>query len=1367
MKKLVANGVVIVCMILAACLTVWPQAADTGQITGSVTDPTGAVIVGAKVTLTDKATNTSHSTESNGSGVFTFANVVPGTYDLTASKSGFRDYRFSGARVLVGQLMTVNVQMKLGAAVQEVTVTSTPGAELQTSNSTMGTVISGDALISLPNQNRDATSLLIFQPNTAPTFGGAEGNTTGGQVAGAMSDQNTYTLDGGNATDDLAGDNNYTAYNRGYVAPQAAIPTPIESIQEFKVNTNNMTADFSDADGAQVLLITKRGTDQWHGSLYDYFQADWLNANSWNNNVVGVPKVKEHQNRVGGSVGGRALPGETLGGRTYFYFNYEGRRYPYANGRFEKLTPSALLRQGIIQYRDTEGSVNQINLAAATGCGADGTLPCDPRGLGISPLIQNVWNRYMPDPNDLTKSTFVNGDNLNTQGYFASLKLPITDDFAVARIDHDFGSNWRFNGTYRYYKLVYPSTDQVDIGGLLAGDTKGALASHSSNPQQPRYVSASLTGTISPTMTNHFTLSYLRNDWNWKRVGVPICGVTIQCAADSPLNGIPGGLEIGGEAFRPLAPMNMNTQQARFRTWNGHDWGYTDTLSWLKGKHFVQFGGNIKHWWDNHVRPDNVTGALTQLVYQINKGSGLRMTSAFQPPHCPDLPTPPTPGCIDTNNLGGANGWNNLYSEVLGFVGTASKIFVRGGSDFHLTGASYLQDHSITDAYSLFVSDSFKIKPNLTLNFGLEWGVQMPPYEQDGIQDYLTDDAGNPISYQSYIDNQQRAALNGQVYNPITGFEPIRAVGGHPKYPFQPFYGGFSPRISAAWSPAFSGGFLGKVFGTKRSVIRGGYARIYDRNNAVDMVLTPLLGYGFGQPIRCRGAGLDGLCHGQNGTTPNGNTTADADGRFGAFRIGVDDNTAPFPAASETLPIPAEPGINTPAANILFGLDSKWRPGSNDQIDFGIQRELPGNMLVEVGYVGRWAKHLYLGMDQNNVPYMLTLGGQTFANAYLNLSKAESAGIAAANQPFFETALAGSGYCAGFTSCTAAVQANEGAGAGGTSNINLQAVYPMFADIDGLGTDALGNPLGWNFPGCVGCSILGESLQGYAGLDVSTTKGFANYQGGFVTLQKRTGHGLTLSSNVTWSHSLNTIGINQEYVEASPSNVFNLHSDYAPAPWDRRWVVNILSSYELPFGRGKRFGTSNGIVDRVIGGWQIAPLFTWATGTPIETYTGSCQEFGQGNTPWCSGAVPLVNTGTFGHSGRLNVDTQSCGSQPNCGSVGVNNDPAFGGTGGNLFKDPTAVYNSYRPVLLGLDNSANDLGPYYGQNRWNLDFTIAKNTRITERVQTSFYAAFANGLNHMMYGDPSMNLQGKGDWGALYGQYGNPRNVELGLRISF
>jgi hypothetical protein len=282
----------------------------------------------------------------------------------------------------------------------------------------------------------------------------------------------------------------------------------------------------------------------------------------------------------------------------------------------------------------------------------------------------------------------------------------------------------------------------------------------------------------------------------------------------------------------------------------------------------------------------------------------------------------------------------------------------------------------------------------------------------------------------------------------------------------------------------------------------------------------------------------------------------------------------------------------------------------------------------------------------------------------------------------------------------------------------------------------------------------------------NTTLGFSNYQAGILRVQKRTGHGLTLNANLTWSHTLSTVGINQEFTQANPSVPFDLRFDYGPAPFDTRWVYNMLGTYDLPFGKGKWLGTNNGVLDRIIGGWTFAPIFQWNSGLVQETYTGSCDEFGQGNVAWCSGMVPLSG-----------VDVGSLSRSPNFGvtssNVGRNGNPSRGGAGVNLFANPTAVYNMFRPVILGLDGRANDLGPLYGQHRWNLDFALAKTTRITERVGATFYAQFFNALNHMEFSDPGqygssgLDLQAPHSFGVLNSQFNDPRRIELGLRVFF
>jgi len=1042
------------------------------------------------------------------------------------------------------------------------------------------------------------------------------------------------------------------------------------------------------------------------------------------------------------------IPGKHLGGKTYFYGFYEGHRFPGTALVEEWAVPSTLMRQGILQACIPNSSntcaVQQYNLKTSTACGATGGLPCDPRGVGISPTVSQMWSKYMPLPND--PSYNANGaDALNIQGFRAPLSLPVRDDYAAVRVDHDFGDKWRLFLSYRYSREIAPSANQIDIGGLLPGDKLGTPAAASNNPVNPRYAVLGLTGTLTPHLINEFHTSYLLNYWTWERQGVT-----------NALSSVPAGLEFADSHFGCMCPLNMDTQDARNRVWNGHDWNYSDTVNWVKGTHYMQFGGSIIHWWDHHVRDDQVVAGLPDLVYQLTKATGLKTSSDNRPAGLP-------------SSLNGR--WDTQYAQTLGFLGTAAQLFVRGGNDFHLTGAKTFADTSLIDSYSLYYNDSWKIRPSITLNYGLEWGTQMPPYEINGVQDVAVDTAGNPINTQAYLQNTVTSALNGQVYNPVIGFEPIHAVGGHPKYPFNPYYGGFSPRVSVAWNPKFQSGILSRVFGQGKTVIRGGYSRIYDRNNGVDLVLVPLLGYGFGQTIRCNGAGINGACNGGSGTTP---TTG--------FRIGVDGTTGPFPVVQQTLPIPAEPGINSPAGSNISFLDNNWRPGANDQFTVGIQRELPDNVIVEVAWVGKWSKHLYQGLDLNNVPWMMTKGGQSFAKAYASIWTADQGGTMAATQPFFENSLPAS-YLAttnsgiasyntanagkvGFTplpicaTFTCAVQTNEGGGPLGTGNVSTENVYGMFQDLDTGSTCSPGCPFTFG-------KALPADLQGYNSMLGNTTLGFSNYQAGILRVQKRTGHGLTMNANLTWSHTLSTVGINQEYTQANPSVPFDLRYDYGAAPFDTRWVFNMLGTYELPFGKGKRFDSHNGILDRVIGGWSFSPIFQWNSGLVMETYTGSCDEFGQGNVAWCSGMVPLAgtNVGSISRSPHYGVNATN--------GIGTDGNASNGGSSVNLYANPSAVYNMFRPVVLGMDGRANDLGPLYGQHRWNLDFTIAKTTRINERVGFTFYSQFFNALNHMEFSDPGqygsggLNLQSPTSFGVLNSQFNTPRQIAFGLRLFF
>ena len=247
---------------------------------------------------------------------------------MSVSKTGFRVSKLVNQVVNVGAALTLNVSLELGSVAETVEVTVTTGAELQTLNATVGNDISGNLLQNLPSIGRDSSTFVTLQPGVSPD----------GSVAGAVVDQSTFMLDGGQNTNDMDGSMQvYTpsfggdptggiVSNQVGGAPTGVMPTPLDSVEEFKVNTANQTADFNSSAGAQVQVVTKRGTNAWHGTAYEYYFDNNLNANTFDNNFTGTPLPSYHYNRFGAAGGGPIISKNILGGKTYFFANFEGFR---------------------------------------------------------------------------------------------------------------------------------------------------------------------------------------------------------------------------------------------------------------------------------------------------------------------------------------------------------------------------------------------------------------------------------------------------------------------------------------------------------------------------------------------------------------------------------------------------------------------------------------------------------------------------------------------------------------------------------------------------------------------------------------------------------------------------------------------------------------------------------------------------------------------------------------------------------------------------------------------------------------------------------------------------------------------------------
>jgi hypothetical protein len=1054
----------------------------------------------------------------------------------------------------------------------------------------------------------------------------------------------------------------------------------------MRVVTNNSNT-FSRSSGGEVQMVTRSGTNAWHGAVYENNQNTDYNANRWELNANGQKRGIWIDNRFGGRLGGPIQKD-----KAFFFIMYEGHDFKKANP-IVRLVPSDLMRQGILQYKDDSGVLHQVNLATTTVCGTGGGTACDPRHLGLNPVINAIWAKE-PHGNNPNQ-----GDKLNAIGFDSSVPVIVKDNFAVAKFDYKLSDRWDFSTSYHYAVSDGVGSGQSDIGGLISGHSLGSPVATRTLPTQPRYLTLGATGHLGSNLTTEGHFNFLRHWWQWKPVSpfpqVAGTAAAVQIYSESAQNG--------------LVPMNIDTQNARSRVWNGKDFTLGDNTTWLKGKHIISFGGEFRHEHFLHTRDDKVVGALTSPVYFADKTSDIAtFASTFLPQNC----------TFDTSC---AATWQNAYVATTGMIARASQLRTRSADFTPNAPGTPLHQDTIVDFYNLYFADTWRMTPTLSVTLGMGWGAQTPPYENSGLQTMLVDTAtGKPIFFNDFLGSLASAAAAGQVFGPTLGFAPIKSLGR--KYPYDAEWNDFEPRLSFAWNPS---SFLPKFLGDRKTVVRGGYGRYHDRLNGVGLVMTPALGIGFGNTVNCREVRTDGSCH-------SGKANASTPGN--AFRIGVDGSSIALPSLA-SITGSVIPGTNSPYELLDFRIDPHRKVGVEDTWDLSIQRQLPSNTLIEVGYVGRVAHHLYGAGDMNQVPYMLKLSGQTFAQAFDSIATQVRKGQAVTPQAFFETAVAAAvptGACAFFSSCTAMMLTAPTAtcnpkwptGGGAPCGLGQSGNFS-----DGLVTNI--------FDTVVGLPFLDNQVDNF---QTTTSNGNSNYHAAYFSIRKQLSRGLLFQANYTWSHSFDTIGFTQENVFITPSDNFNPHRDYGPSQFDRRHTLNLFYVYDLPFGKGHYLGGNNNILDKIIGGWSFSGQYVAASGIPLDVINGnSCEEFGQGDQSGvCSALIPLAGA----------PKTSSAHYNPD-GSV-----TAFANPDTNLFSK------------LLFANQRTGHGAVRSFPRWNYDAAISKSVTITERVKMGFGVQAVNLFNHMEFNDPNLDIS-SGDFGVTSTQYTSPRFLNLNIRFDF
>jgi hypothetical protein len=1316
------------------------QTLTTGTVIGTVTDPSGAAVPNATVLLRNKATNSQATQSTSAAGQYTFSNVAPGEYQVTATKVGFRTADVAALTVDVAKSYTLDFKMELGEVAEIVQVEAGAHVELQTTDATVGNVLSSSEIQLFPALTRQVNELLTLQPGATPT----------GEITGARSDQSSFTLDGIDVTNNSVGGLGTFTF------------LPLDSIDEFRVSVANPNAEYGRGAGGQVSLVSRSGTDQYHGSVYWYHQNDELNANSWDNNRLKLTNPELKDNRFGAR-GGGPLP-FLWHKKTFFFANYEGRRFP-GTSQQSRIVPTDMLKQGVLQFIDCSsaqfdakgnctgaGTLRSYNLATSTACGAAGTSVCDPRGLGLSPSVLALW-KLMPGGND---SSVGGADGPNTTGFTTNAGTPLTNDFYDIRLDQNVTSKWHADVSFRYFR-------QAQISALQLNIINGKPSTVRSLPVRENMLVAGLSGQLTSRLTAAFRFGWVRerNATAPERPNAVAAQENITGTNTASAGPIALDIGAGGGTHSLLdEPIDVGTQVARKQGNDDRNFQWNADFVWTRGKHTWEFGTAIHFLPTLHLRDDKVIGALGALVAQLDADEGGGITSipsADRPPSCaPANATTNTPAvtnnCVRTTDV---QQWDRLYAGTLGLVDNISVLAVRDGSFNPLPFGSQLQSDTKLWAPEMYVQDVWRIKPSLTLSLGVSYGWQTAPVERLGRQTIQIDaGTGQPITALDFLKKRKDAAANGQFFNPTFGFVPINSA---KRGVFNVDYGDIAPRVAVAWAPSYNSGLKGALFGAGKTVVRTGFAIIYDRQNTVQSVIIPALGVGFAQTLNLSGPACNSTGAGGTGCTPNSANPA-----LGVFRVGQ-DGTMPVPTVpAQSNPVvpqvtfnPINGSINIPEV-FSFQDDPSIKVGRNYAADLSIQHELPSNMLLEVAYTGRLGRKLpqSMSLGQSPINFKDPTSSQTFAQAFDAVATQLRAGTAAASvtpQSWFEDLFPGG----------TVVLAKAAAG-----NFINGNVSSLFRTIDGRRLVA-------------GLPTFNNYLA--QGIFFRSSTGEANYHALLVTVDKRVSHGLSLTANYTFSHSLDQIGAIQNAANLMP-NSFDLNAEYGPSGFDFRHIFNGKWVYNLPFK------SSNSLLKRVIEGWYNSGIFTAISGQPLTATEGSQVWGGTLALGFTTGKVPTVDPGSFndgvhtGVTGSNGVGTNSnpnppCPKGPPCPTPG---------TGLNLFGDPFAVSNGFRPVLLASDGRSGRSNPLRGLGHWNLDTSFGKTTAITERMHVSFSADFFNLFNHVIYCDPgatngnnvgcggSLSLaSGLQNFGVISSQFipanrtSGSRWIQLSLRFEF
>jgi hypothetical protein len=1293
----------------------WAQSGSQGTIAVTVMDSSGGVVHGAALELVDLSTNDTRKATTHENGAYVFVNLNIGNYKLTVEHQGFSAQAIEPVVVHAALTTDVTVTLKVGVQTEVVEVRANAMVPMETTSNAIGTVVDMKQIEDLPLIGRNLTQMATLTPGYTGDNGGA----------GSWNGQPLLSQ-GSNIDGTMGSASRMKMF--GNIAP--AVAPRIEAISEMTVQTDQLDLDQGFGESVmQANFVTRRGTNQFHGRVFDNFHNSGLNANSWRNDATGQSKAKSIFNDMGGAIGGPILKD-----KLFFFGSYAEIYVPGGYSAFATfLTANA--QNGIFKYTDTTGTVQTVNLLDIAH-GYSSSLPNT-----VNTTVGNQLSAITKSLGSGTASYTGSDPNFGSVSWYNQNVQ--TTYIPTIRVDYNASEKVRMSLSWSMNEFLQP--------GAYAAPFPGSDFSDMTAGYKDKNYTASfgLDWTVSPRIINQFKLGFLYNTnffaYNAKPLYTDLVNHPTVNWGLASYGSSGAGNDMSGENYQ----LPTTSYYPAF--------SLLDTVAYQRRSHTIKFGISGKREQDHYWNPP---GGFPS--YSLGLAPGDPALDAFT--------TGTLPNASNSSILEAQQLYAVLAGRISG-VGGAYGYDPKTGGYPPKIGSFALDE--VSTAWGWFAEDSWRVSPNLTLNYGLRWDFTGASKDKTGL--YHSSDPTSVYGPTAVGDLFNPGSLKGN-QNPTVAVQP---------QPYAPWRVSPQPAVGLAWNPNVDSGFLAKLLGGSSTVFRAGFSlrRMtepyqYYWNNVSDQAAFYYQSFA----LNANNTGTPGSF--PPGTKALGDTLP-------AYILNPANYQKSMPQAAYTF-LGNCPGCGSPG---VTGIDPHIHQPYTMAWNFGIQRRL-GSRVLEIRYNGNRTLHLWVNNNTNEV--------NIFENGFLAEFKKAQANLTA-----YQAAnpnCGASGTCSfaniglpGQSALPIMTQAFQGEGLVGgqladftngsfITDLQTGQAGALAGALSGLGTTTyLCNLVGSSFTPCVtNAGYTGGAGGGYpinffqanpyaAGFQTQymTAAGYSNYNALQVDLRQQQWQGLQFDANYTYSKTLGyqvnnngpggvTCGIWVVWCDWPDTvTLRDPHMAYGPAEFDFRHVFHFSGTYDFPLGKGKTFLNGNGVASRLLGNWTLGTIATFQTGAPVLLTSGNLtfNDYGDGGIRLTNVTVSQLQSaiGVYRVPGKtyaLLINPKYLASANGSGGANTN--------------------------FINPNTTPGTIGQYvylYGPHAFYNDLSLSKSFPIFREIDLKLQVEASNIWNHPVFGSSSGgavsngtfgaggNVQG-GGWGTS-GVTNTARVIELRLNISF